>query len=254
MIEAGVDISFARVIRLTAGMDNIVQAAGRCNRHGESKEPVPVYVITCQREELKHLPEIRRAKEAACALLQTFQKHPERFDHDLFSDAAIRQYYRSLYAKEDEEKVSRQNGLVQVDGVITSLFSLLSTNKDFVDAAFGTECEQYTLRQAFRTAGKNFSVFEENTVDVLVPYGEGKDLVLELGSLLLPYDLGEIKQVLERVKRYTVSLYEWQRKILDQEGALMPLAGGSILTLLDGHYDAETGLSIEQGTTETLIY
>ena len=254
VIEAGVDISFARVIRLTAGMDNIVQAAGRCNRHGESKEPVPVYVIACQREELKHLPEIRRAKEAACALLQTFQKHPERFDHDLFSDAAIRQYYRSLYAKEDEEKVSRQNGLVQVDGVITSLFSLLSTNKDFVDAAFGTECEQYTLRQAFRTAGKNFSVFEENTVDVLVPYGEGKDLVLELGSLLLPYDLGEIKQVLERVKRYTVSLYEWQRKILDQEGALMPLAGGSILTLLDGHYDAETGLSIEQGTTETLIY
>lgn len=254
VIEAGVDISFARVIRLTAGMDNIVQAAGRCNRHGESKEPVPVYVITCQREELKHLPEIRRAKEAACALLQTFQKHPERFDHDLFSDAAIRQYYRSLYAKEDEEKVSRQNGLVQVDGVITSLFSLLSTNKDFVDAAFGTECEQYTLRQAFRTAGKNFSVFEGNTVDVLVPYGEGKDLVLELGSLLLPYDLGEIKQVLERVKRYTVSLYEWQRKILDQEGALMPLAGGSILTLLDGHYDAETGLSIEQGTTETLIY
>ena len=251
VIEAGVDISFARVIRLTAGMDNIVQAAGRCNRHGESKEPVPVYVITCQREELKHLPEIRRAKEAACALLQTFQKHPERFDHDLFSDAAIRQYYRSLYAKEDEEKVSRQNGLVQVDGVITSLFSLLSTNKD---SAFGTECEQYTLRQAFRTAGKNFSVFEENTVDVLVPYGEGKDLVLELGSLLLPYDLGEIKQVLERVKRYTVSLYEWQRKILDQEGALMPLAGGSILTLLDGHYDAETGLSIEQGTTETLIY
>ena len=254
VIEAGVDISFARVIRLTAGMDNIVQAAGRCNRHGESKEPVPVYVITCQREELKHLPEIRRAKEAACALLQTFQKHPERFDHDLFSDAAIQQYYRSLYAKEDEEKVSRQNGLVQVDGVITSLFSLLSTNKDFVDAAFGTECEQYTLWQAFRTAGKNFSVFEENTVDVLVPYGEGKDLVLELGSLLLPYDLGEIKQVLERVKRYTVSLYEWQRKILDQEGVLMPLAGGSILTLLDGHYDAETGLSIEQGTTETLIY
>ena len=45
-----------------------------------------------------------------------------------------------------------------------------------------------------------------------------------------------------------------KEKILDQEGALMPLAGGSILTLLDGHYDAETGLSIEQGTTETLIY
>ena len=41
VIEAGVDISFQRVIRFSAGMDSVVQAAGRCNRHAEQKEPAP---------------------------------------------------------------------------------------------------------------------------------------------------------------------------------------------------------------------
>ena len=33
LIECGVDISFRSVIRLAAGLDSILQAAGRCNRH-----------------------------------------------------------------------------------------------------------------------------------------------------------------------------------------------------------------------------
>lgn len=43
VIEAGVDISFDAVLRLTAGMGSIVQAAGRCNRNGESETPRPVF-------------------------------------------------------------------------------------------------------------------------------------------------------------------------------------------------------------------
>ncbi|MDD2620953.1 MAG: CRISPR-associated helicase Cas3', partial [Syntrophomonadaceae bacterium] len=35
LIEAGVNISFGCVVRSLAGLDNIAQAAGRCNRHGE---------------------------------------------------------------------------------------------------------------------------------------------------------------------------------------------------------------------------
>lgn len=49
LIEAGVDISFKCVIRSSAGLDNIAQAAGRCNRNGED-DCRNVYIIKLKDE------------------------------------------------------------------------------------------------------------------------------------------------------------------------------------------------------------
>ena len=49
LIEAGVNISFGCVVRSLAGLDNIAQAAGRCNRHGET-ECSDVYIVNVEGE------------------------------------------------------------------------------------------------------------------------------------------------------------------------------------------------------------
>lgn len=244
VIEAGVDISFARVIRLAAGMDSVVQSAGRCNRNGESQTPAPVGLVRCAGENLKRLPDIQRAKNATLALLGEFQARPERFNGDLASDQSIAYYYRKLFHELD----GIQDGPVMADGRQTSLYELLSLNENFVDLDFDSCCEKFALRQAFRTAGRYFAVFDRQTTDILVPYKEeGRRLISDFGAVRLPYDIKRVKELLEEAKPYTVSVYEWQRAALEQQGALIPLCGGAILALQEGYYDdKEIGLLKEQ--------
>lgn len=242
VIEAGVDISFARVIRLAAGMDSVVQSAGRCNRNGESPTPAPVGLVRCAGEDLKHLPDIQRAKAATLSLLGEFQARPERFNGDIASDQSIAFYYRELFQKMGD----LQDGPVTADGRKTSLFELLSLNEEFVDLDFDPACDLFILRQAFRTAGRCFTVFDQETTDVLVPYGKGKELILNFGTVRLPYDMKRVKELLEEAKPYTVSIYEWQRVALEQQGALVSMCGGAIMALQEGCYNKETGLLKEQ--------
>ena len=101
VIEAGVDISFQSVLRLAAGMDSIVQSAGRCNRNGESETRRPVYLVNCTDENLGMLHDIQRGRDASLDLLYAYQKDPAAFDGDLASDKAIGFYYRKLYQRMD---------------------------------------------------------------------------------------------------------------------------------------------------------
>lgn len=241
VIEAGVDISFSAAIRFTAGMDSAVQTAGRCNRNGEKSELCPVYIVQCSDENLYKLNDIQDAKTAALALLTAFAEDPSRFQYDLTSDASIRYYYSQLYAN----LAAGAMDYVLPD-LKCSLFQLLSTNMPFTDITLNSALAQYNLHQAFKTAGSLFTVFDEDTTDVLVPYDEGKKIITALCSLREPYPLSELKPLLEQAKPYTVSLYRWQVKALEQQDALVSLCGGRILALCDGHYDEATGLVVAQ--------
>lgn len=239
VIEAGVDISFGAVVRLMAGMDSIVQAAGRCNRSGESKMPRPVYAVNCPDENLGMLRDIQRGKDASLALMEAFGRTPERFGGDLFSEESIRFYYRALYrdmaAEEQDYYIHEQK---------TSLFDLLAANEKYADE----RCENadaFFLRQAFKTAGEYFSVFDRTSVDVIVPYGRGRQLIAELCSQRCSFDPNHRAALLREAGNYTVRIYPYQKKQLKQKQALLSVCDGCALVLADGFYDDTVGLTAD---------
>ena len=246
VIEAGVDISFQRVIRFSAGMDSVVQAAGRCNRHAEQKKPAPVRLIRCTDERLRALDDIVRGQNATTALLTAFSKTPEAFRHDLSSEEAIRFYYRRLYA---EMEPGFQDDQTPAHG---SLYHLLADNPRYADA----NCKQgqrYFLRQAFRLAGGLFQVFDEDTGALLVPYGRGRELQNTLRNAAQVYgqkDWAVIRGCIDEAKGYCVSVYRYQLERLEALGAVTSLFDGGVLLLSDGFYNERTGFSLEAGTRD----
>ena len=222
-------------------MDSVVQAAGRCNRNGESGSPSLVYLINCADERLRGLADIADGKTAAIALLNAYEKDPGRFGGSLSSPEAIRFYYSSLYAA---MKSGYQDGYLPEHG--TSLYHLLADNSGYLQGAAGAGT--YLLNQAFKTAGNAFSVFREDTVEVLVPYRQGR----ELRTALLQADRGGhpdytlLNQLLQEAKGYTVSLYPHQIKALTDCGGVEALFDGRVNVLLDGFYHEKTGFSLKQ--------
>ena len=233
VIEAGVDVSFECVARFFAGMDSIIQAAGRCNRNGESQAPTPVYMINCADETLVNLKEIQAGKQATESLLYSFRSNKEEYCSDLASDAAIRYYYQCLYASMN---IHFQDDVIVTLG--TSLFDLLSINEKYYQKP-----QPFFFRQSFKTAGKYFSVFDNDTVEAIVPYKkEGKKIIEELQSMDVSAHLNDARKVIGRAKQYSVSLYQYEVEKLQKQGALIPLSGGIALAMAEGFYREDTGV------------
>ena len=239
VIEAGVDISFQCVLRLAAGMDSVVQAAGRCNRNGEAKNVCPVYIVTCTDERLGKLQDIQRGKTATISLIHAFHNSSASFHNDLASDIAIKYYYKAFYADMDCEAVD-----YPLPKLSTTVFDLLSENKKYVANA-SKKIEGCALRQAFKTAGQAFNVFDENTIDVLVPYGEGKQLISQMCGSKAATDISYCDSLLQQAASYTISLYEYQRQKLEEKGGLFQVCNGCAFALLPEYYDDQVGLKLD---------
>ena len=241
LIEAGVDLSFDCVVRDLAGLPSIAQAAGRCNRHGESNCR-PVYLIECAGENLDALPEIYDGREITRELLATL---PE--EADLLSPQVIQLYYQRYYADP-----RHQNDMLypfSVTGhVASTMVDLLSINSQGINASKERRIPcRAGLCQAFGTAESAFAAIPDETISVLVPYGHGKELLLELQSARANTAL------LKDLQPYTISISQSQYRRLGN--ALYFVLDGEALALQENYYDSEhKGLSFESvGSTAFIV-
>lgn len=90
LVEAGVDLDFPVVYRQMAGLDSLLQAAGRCNREGLLENGV-THVFRMQ----GYMPR-GTIKESIYAMEELLRMHP---DADWFDPDVIKEYYALLYKR-----------------------------------------------------------------------------------------------------------------------------------------------------------
>jgi CRISPR-associated endonuclease/helicase Cas3 len=138
LIEAGVDIDFPAVWRAEAGLDSIVQAAGRCNREGRRSWQESVVRVFST-------PDYRPPPEIAGlvgAMGRMQGKHK-----DLLSPQAVEDYFGEVYWQADE-------GL----------------DREKILADF--KINQRETHFSFRTVAEKFRMIESGMEPVIIPFDD----------------------------------------------------------------------------------
>lgn len=229
LIEAGVDLSFSCAVRALAGIDSLIQTAGRCNREGEFNGLREVYLIRAEGENLSSLPEIAKAKECTEAVMS------RRKNIDLLSREAIEAYYNE-YLKVPTSNLSEFDYVVKLPKE-DSLVCLLSKNEFSIESH--TARPLPFLKQAFAAAGDNFSVIGSETYSVLVPYEDGAEIINNLNGRS---EISQKTKLLRKSYAYSVSLYENEIRQLKDSGGIFIIEDTGTFVLNRRFYDENYGV------------
>ena len=245
LIEAGVDISMACVIRALGGLDGIAQAAGRCNRHGEKEGKGQVWVLNLQEQDFTRiLPDIQAGKTHAERVFRDFA------GQDILQPAAMERYFEYyFYQRSDEMSYSVKNSTTG------SLLDWLSDNKNNPGGNININNRRtgkiQLLMQSFKSAGRAFQAIDAPTQAVIVPYGEGAELIVKLCGEWDPKEMYDAKK---KAQRYSVNVFPNVWNKLQKENALHEtIEGSGIYYLNERYYNDEFGLSLDE-TSEMTFY
>ena len=147
LIEAGVDVDFPVVYREKAGLDSILQAAGRCNREGRRNLENSMVVIY----EGETLPPMifRTNIGATCETMAVHQ--------DVGSPAAVKHYFTCLRSLVGDE--------IDQNNIVSALQKGIAG------------CEL-----PFETVAKRFNLIDSNTKTIYVPMEEVMDILERIKS------------------------------------------------------------------------
>lgn len=140
LIEAGVDIDFPVVFRQEAGLDSILQAAGRCNREGKHGI-CTTYVFSLGKEHPVPTGFMSQTNNARLNMGQ---------QHDWFSPEAMKCYFRQLHSRIDK-----------------------FDSKQIENMLYKFECE-------FEEAAHQFHLIDDQTTSVIINWNGSIDLYQQL--------------------------------------------------------------------------
>jgi CRISPR-associated endonuclease/helicase Cas3 len=220
LIEAGVDVDFPLVLRATAGLDQIAQAAGRCNREGSrSAEASEVLVF-----DSPSYPVIRLLRMQAETGRQMLDLHAA----DPFGPDAMRAYFQALYDRKGEDGLDRA-GILE-------------------------RCEQHKgdMNFPFATIADEMRFIDDAMVPVIVPKEEAEPGEVErlVDALRFAPRVGGIAR---QLGRYTVGVPRTARKAMVLERVAEVIRpdefGDQFVVLLNLElYHPDTGLEWEDPT------
>lgn len=244
LIEAGVDISFSCVVRAMSGLDSIAQAAGRCNRNGESDVPQTVYTFPLKGENLDKLMDIKLGKELTARIVQY-----KPGDSDLLDETIMKSYYQKFFAGKDS-----QMDYPTKDG--ETVYAMLSGNdygkQNYVNRT-GSRFSHY-ISHAFYTADMNFSVIDRNTKSVVALFGQSENLLEEYRNHPVGIFTKRKIRILKELQKYTLSLYEWQmKKLTDQKAVSIFDQETGIFILNKNYYSSETGIVLNPNQENLIV-
>jgi len=252
LIEAGVDIDFGSVIRYSAGLDSIAQAAGRCNRNGK-RDSGNVYIVNPVEENINYLKDIAIGKEKAERVLNDFQENPGKYNNDPIGPALLEWYYRNYFFERKNEMVYPVTD--KDAGRTDSLLNMLSSNNITVGEFIrvNKKYPDILLYQSFMTAGQFFKSIDAPTQSVVVQYGEeGHNLVNQLCS---SFDLEKQYNLLKKIQQYSVNLFPHEFKKLSEEGAFHRVQEDTDIFYLDKiYYSNKFGISMEPVEEGEFLY
>ena len=213
LIEAGVDLDFDLVFRELAGLDNLLQTAGRCNREGK-KRNCKTYAFEFEEEDLrphgKSLDEFI-TKQAFCR--DTFEKY-----RDLASPEAVEFYFNRLYAYTLDSRKSMD---------FKTAFSPASCGID----GFGFNYAQYA---------RDFRLIDEDTQPLVIATEDNRETVMPLLEAAAYGGMAAMRQL----QKYSISLRPYEFEKLTKAGAVCDEKGIRYLGC-ERYYSRETGILFE---------